>query len=184
MPLAYQWVTLHVENPRIPNRTEEAISFQSYADRDGVFAKSPTYTSPGGHVHSYDQHTGAVDWEIWVGVLPRYKGDLTQTAAAINRYFAKNHAFRARRLLIARGSTNNSGGLGANSDGFFGLNIATALAADEAFGDAILGHVNLPLIDPWSASREFHFATNVVLGDPTLRRSNGWKELIRSRKGL
>ncbi len=93
MPHAYQWVTLHVENPRIPNRTEEAISFQSYADRDGVFAKSPTHTSPGGHVHSYDQHTGAVDWEIWVGVLPRYKGDLTQTAAAINRYFAQKSCF-------------------------------------------------------------------------------------------
>lgn len=305
IPHAYQWVTLHSANPNIPDTSEEVISFQYYADLDGTFAKSSTYTSPGGHVHSYDLHSGAVDWEIWIGVLPRYKGDLTQTTDAINRYFAKNHDFRTRRLLrpnvflqinehlhattmaehnnfmanmrsgtyswtpysnapgahlyfdssaggltvhqgytdmqngvadfivtdthgfwgasghltiatvetdpvqtlffwsngcaigdldhadnfltsvlysptsnvlTAKGTTNNSGGMGTNSDGFFGHNIATALAAGEAFGDAILGHVNVPLIAPWSASRELHFGTNVVLGDPTLRRSNDWWE--------
>jgi hypothetical protein len=301
MPHAYQWVTLHSANPM----SEEAISFQYYADLNGTFAKSPTYTSPGGHVSSYDLHSGDVDWEIWVGVLPRYKGDLPQTSAAINRYFAKNHAFRTRQLqlpnvfleideffhattlaehnnhmaamrsgtyswtpysnaagallyfdsppgglsvhqgytdmqngvadftvtgthgfwgasgeltiatvetnpvqtlffwssgcaignldhadnfltsvlysptsdvLIAKGTTNNSGGMGNNSNGFYGHNIATALAAKEAYGDAILGHVNVPLIAPWSGDREFHFGTVVILGDPTLRRSNDWWE--------
>jgi hypothetical protein len=34
----------------------------------------------------------------------------------------------------------------------------------------------VPLIDPWSGSREFHFGTAVILGDPTLRRSNDWWE--------
>lgn len=305
IPHAYQGVTLHSANPSIPNSTEEVISFQYYADLDGTFAKSSTYTSPGGHVHSYDLHNGDVGWEIWVGVLPRYKGDLAQTIAAINRYFAKNHDFRMRRLLrpnvflqisehfyattmeehnffmaamssgtfswtpysnaaaarlyfnspprgltvhqgytdmqngvvdftvtdthgfwgasgeltiaevetdpvqtlffwsngcavgnldhsdnfltsvlfsptsdvlIAKGTTNNSGGMGTNSNGFFGHNIATALAAGEAFGDAILGHVNVPLIAPWSTSREFNFGTTVVLGDPTLRRSSDFWE--------
>ena len=305
IPHAYQWVTLHSTNPSIPDASEEVISFQYYADLDGTFASSPTYTSPGGHMYSYDLHTGTADWEIWVGVLPRYKGDLTQTTAAINRYFAKDHDFRIRQLilpnvflqinehfhattlaehndfmndmvsgsyswtpysnapgarlyfdsppggltvdqgytdlqngmadftvtdthgfwgasgqltiamveadpvqtlffwsngcaigdldqadnfltsvlfsttsdvLIAKGTTNDSGGMGTNSNGFFGHNIATALAAGDAFGDAILGHVNVPLISPWDTDREFQFATAVVLGDPTLRRSNDWWE--------
>jgi hypothetical protein len=77
-------------------------------------------------------------------------------------------------VLIAKGTTNNSGGMGTNSNGFFGHNIATALAAGEALGDAILSHVNVPLMAPWSGSREFHYGTVVVLGDPTLRRSNDW----------
>lgn len=298
IPHAYQWVTLSHDSL-------EAISFQYYADLNGTFSKSPTYTSPGGHVYSYDLHSGDVGWEIWVGVLPRYKGDLAQTTAAINLYFAKNHDFRTRRLLrpnvfleidehfhattmeehnflmdamrsgpyswtpfsnsagallyfdsppgglsvgqgysdmqngladftvtsahgfwggsgeltiaevetnpvqtlffwsngcsvgdldhadnfltsvlysptsdvlIAKGTTNNSGGMGTNSNGYFGHNIATALAAKEAFGDAILSHINVPLIAPWSNSREFHFGSIVVLGDPTLRRSNDWWE--------
>ena len=305
IPHAYQWVTLHSSNPSIPDSSKEVISFQYYADLNGRFARSPSYTSPGEHGYSYDLHSGAVGWEIWVGVLPRYKGDLAQTTAAINRYFAKNHDFRTRRLLrpnvflqisehfhattmeehnffmdamrsgtyswtpysnaegallyfdsplgvlsvdqgytdmqngvtdftvtdthgfwgasgkltiatvetnpvqtlffwsngcavgdldhaenflssvlysptsdvlIAKGTTNNSGGMGNNSNGFFGHNIATALAAKEAFGDAILGHVNVPLIASWAGSREFHFGTIVVLGDPTLRRSNDWWE--------
>ena len=305
VPHAYQWVTLHSANPNIPDSSEEAISFQYYADLDGTFAKSPTYTSPGGHLYSYDLHSGSVDWEIWVGVLPRYKRDLVQTTSAINRYFAKNHDFRTRQLLrpnvflqvnehhdamtlaehntiladmrsgtyawtpfsnaagarlyfdsppggltvdqgytvmhngladftvtdthgswgasgkltiatvetnpvqtlffwsngcavgdldqadnfltsvlysptsdvlIAKGTTNASGGMGSNSNGFFGHNIATALAAKEAYGDAVLGHVNVPLISPWSGNREFHLGTVVILGDPTLRRSSDWWE--------
>lgn len=303
IPHAYQWVTLITPSPEVPDTLEEAISFQYYADLNGSFAKSAGYTSPGGHVYSYDLHTGSIDWEIWVGVLPRYKGDLAQTTAAINRYFAKNHDFRTRHLLrpnvflqvtehhsastmaehntilanmrngpyswtpysnaatarlyfnsppggltvnqgytdmqtgladftvtdthgswaasgeltiaivesnpvqtlffwsngcavgdldhadnfltsvlysptsevlIAKGTTNNSGGMGNNTNGFFGHNIATALTAEQSFGDAVLSHVNVPLIAPWSTHREFHYGTVVVLGDPTLRRSNDW----------
>lgn len=305
IPHAYQWITLHSTNPTIPDSSEEAISFQYYADLDGTFTKSPAYTSPGGHLYSYDLHSGAVDWEVWVGVLPRYKGGLAQTTSALNRYFAKNHDFRTRRLvrpnvflqvnehhhattpaehngiltamrsgtyswtpfsnaadahlyfdsppggltvdqgytdlqkgvadftvtdthgswgasgqltiaavetnpvrtlffwsngcavgdldhtdnfltsvlysptsdvLIAKGTTNDSGGMGNNSNGFFGHNIATALAAEEAYGDAVLVHVNVPLVTPWSEDREFYLGTPVILGDPTLRRSNEWWE--------
>lgn len=305
MPHAYQWVVSHSANPEIPDTSEEAISFQYYADLDGTFAKSATYTSPGGHDYSYDLHGGDVGWEIWVGVLPLYKGSRPQTAAAINRYFDKNHAFRTVQLqrpsvflqinehfhaatlaehnsvlagmasgvyswtpfsnapgarlyfdsppgglsvtqgytdmrngvadftvtdthgywgasgqltitavesdpvltlffwsngcaigdldhadnfltsvlysptsdvLVAKGTTNNSGGMGNNTDGFFGHNIATALASQDAFGDAVLSHVNVPLVPPWSGDREFHLGTAVILGDPTLRRSNNWWE--------
>jgi len=305
LPHAYQWVMLHSANPAIPDLSEEAISLQYYADLDGNFAKSPAYASPGGHTYSYDIHNGSVGWEIWVGVLPPYKGDMSKTVAAINRYFDKNHAFRTRQLvrpnvflqvnehdhastlaehnnllnamrsgpyawtpysnapdarlyfdsppggltvaqgytdmqtgmadltvtdthgnwaasgqltidtvennpvrtlffwsngcaigdldhadnfltsvlysetsdaMIAKGTTNDSGGMGTNSNGFFGHNIATALSAKKSFGDAVLGHVNVPLVAPWSADRELHFGTAILLGDPTLRRSNDWWE--------
>jgi hypothetical protein len=72
--------------------------------------------------------------------------------------------------LLAKGTTNNSGGLGTNSEGYYGHNIATAMADGASLGDALLRHVNVPLIYPWSESREFHFATAILLGDPTLRR--------------
>jgi hypothetical protein len=242
-------------------------------------------------------HTGNVDWEIWIGVLPMYKGEHALSIEALNAYFIKNHAYRigdyvipraflhisehfsastmsehnqiltAMRsgtyawtpfsldptalldfdsppggisvadgyanlsagmadftvgdahgywgahgsldiawvesnpirtvffwsngcsvgnldfadnfltsvaysptslVLVAKGTTNNSGGMGTNSLGFFGHNIATAMAGGSSFGDAILSHVNVPLIHPWADSREFHFATVVVIGDPTL----------------
>ena len=305
VPHAYQWVTMHSANPNIPDLSEEVISFQYYADLDGTFARSPAYTSPGGHAYSFDLHSGPVEWEIWVGVLPRYKGDVKQTIAAMSRYFTKNHNFRTRQLLrqnvflqinehfhattlaehntlmtamrsgtyswspysndatarlyfdsppagltvqqgytdmqngladftvadahgnwaasgqltiatvesnpvltlifwsngcavgdldhaenfltsvlysptsdvlIAKGTTNSSGGMGNNTNGYFGHNIATFLTADRSFGEAILGHVNVPLIAPWAGDREFFFGSVVVLGDPTLRRSSDWWE--------
>ncbi|MBT3391789.1 MAG: hypothetical protein HN413_15430 [Chloroflexi bacterium] len=71
--------------------------------------------------------------------------------------------------LVARGTTNNSGGMGTNQNGFFGHNIATAMSQGQSFGDAILDHVNVPLAWPWSEERELHFATSVILGDPTLK---------------
>jgi hypothetical protein len=72
-------------------------------------------------------------------------------------------------VLVAKGSTNDSGGLGTNSEGFYGHNVAVRLAAGENLGRAILGHVNVPLIPPWSESREFHFSMLILIGDPTLR---------------
>ena len=297
LPRAYQWVTLVSTNPNIPSESEEAISFQYYSDLDGTFAKSPGYVSRGGRSHSYDIHSGDTGWEIWVGVLPYYKGNLAQTVDALNRYFAKNHAYRTGQLarprafleiseffrattlaehnlitndlrsgiyswtpysngpnarlyfdsppgglsvaqgyadmgagaadftvtdthgnwfasgqltipsieaspvrtiffwssgcaigdldrpdnfltsilysptsdvLVAKGTTNNSGGMGNNPNGFYGHNIAAALTLGASFGEAILRHVNVPLIWPWSSSREFHFGTPVTLGDPTL----------------
>lgn len=298
IPHAYQWVTMEYTNPDIPTLMEEVISFQYFADLDGVFDQSPGYISPGGHSESFDIHEGDVDWELWIGVLPLYRGDYGQTISAVNWYFAKNHEYRSGESLIsqgfmqisehfeamsmtdherimsdfrdgtyawtpfsldpgaqfffdshptgmsaddgynrlsdgeadfvvaqghgywgghgridiawveshymrtvffwsdgcavgnldfeenflasvlysplslvvvAKGTTNNSGGMGTNSDGFFGHNIATAMDAGASIGDALVSHVNVPLIYPWDGSREFHFATPVLLGDPTLR---------------
>jgi hypothetical protein len=315
MPHAYQWVNLAPVNPAFSPSAQEVISFQYYADLDGTFTQSPAYSSPGGHAFSYDGHDGTVSWEIWVGVLPRYKGDLKQTAAAVRRYFDKNHAYRSGTparpnvflqvsehftantladhqsilagmqtgpyswtpysnsagarlyfdsppgglsvqqgyadlragladitvtdthgtwatsgqltiatvesspvgtvffwsngcangdldhadnfltsvlysptsvVLVAKGTTNDSGGMGNNGNGFFGHNVATALRAGASFGDAVLGHVNVPLVAPWSGDREYHFASTVILGDPTLLRlSAGGPDLVpRGRPGL
>lgn len=298
VPYAYQYVTMVYANPDLAPLEEEAISFQYYSDLDGVFEASPGYASPGGHPHSYDVHTGAVDWEIWIGVLPLYKGDYDLTVDALNRYFDKDHQYRAgfytiphgflqinehfhassaqehdtlmqglidgqyswtpwsntaishiyfdsppggltvaqgyqqlsagaadvtvgdahgnwgahgtldigwvernpvnsvlfwsngcgvgnldyadnfltsilysptSTVLVAKGTTNDSGGMGNNQNGSFGHNVATALSKGESVGEALLDHVNIPLIDPWSGSREFHFGTAIILGDPTLR---------------
>jgi hypothetical protein len=298
LPHAYQFVTLNSSNPSIPPTNEEVISFQYYADLDGFFSKSAGYVSPGARQYSYDTHSGKVDWEIWISVLPPYKGRRTETIDALKRYFDKNHAYRTggakppRRflevsehfvattqvehtaimdglrtgpyawlpfsntadallyfqstiggltvdqgysaltqgladftvtdahgfwgasgkltiaqvestavktifywsngcavgdldraenfltsilysttsaVLVAKGTTNNSGGMGNNQNGSFGRNIATAMSQGQSFGDATLYHVNVPLISPWSLSREFHFGTAVTLGDPTLK---------------
>jgi len=298
LPHAYQWFTATYPNPDIPPSSREVISFQYYADLDGVFAASPGYASPGGRPYSYDVHSGDMDWEIWIGVLPLYRGDRTSTVEALNRYFAKNHAYRTggydlpraflqihehstattaeehnqilaglrsgeyawtpfsdasnahiyfnsppgglsieqghaavsdgvadftvvdahgipaasgridiawvesnpvrtvffadtacsaanldyaenvltsvlysptSMVLVAEGTTSESGGMGTNENGFFGHNIAAALSRGESFGQAILGHVNVPLLHPWSEHRELHFAEQVILGDPTLK---------------
>lgn len=296
-PRAYQWVTLHSANPSIPSSSEEAISYQYYADLDGSFAASSGYRSPSGKPYSYDVHEGEVDWEIWIAVLPRYKGDIGETTQALQRYFAKNHAYRRgsttfpRALLqvsehftattqrqhdtvlaslrdgtyswtpwssaptarlyfdsppgglsvdqgyadlsagvadftvqdahgswqasgklsiswvetrpvrtaffwsngcavadldrssnvltsilysttstvvAAKGTTNNSGGLGNNRNGFFGHNIAVAMSRGDGLGRALVEHVDTPLVYPYSEDREFHFGTVVLLGDASL----------------
>ena len=72
-------------------------------------------------------------------------------------------------VLAAKGTTNNSGGMGSNQNGFYGHNVAVALSRGGSLGEALLEHVNVPLIWPWSESREFHLATSVILGDASLK---------------
>lgn len=297
-PRAYQYVVLHSTNPNIPDAKEEAISLQYYSDLNGSFTASSGYVSAGNRPYSYDVHTGNLNWEIWVGVLPLYKGNVAQSITALNRYFDKNHAYRTggpkapraflnvnelngatntaehtallqgmqtgqfawmpfsnsagaqhyfnststgltvqqgysalangtadftavsshgfwgaggqltiaavestpvrtifywssgcaigdldhadnfltsilysptSEVLVAKGTTNNSGGMGTNQNGFYGRNVATAMSSGSSFGAAVVSHVNAPLIFPWSNDREFYFGTPIILGDPTLR---------------
>src|SRR5271157_652080 len=72
-------------------------------------------------------------------------------------------------VLVAKGTTNDSGGLGTNQNGFFGHNIATSLSKGESFGQAMLDHINVPLIAPWSEDREFQIGSSIIMGDPTLK---------------
>jgi hypothetical protein len=295
-PHAYQWVT-SPSSPTIPATSDEALSYQYYEDLDGRFGTSSGYRSPGGRSYSYDVHEGDVDWEIWVGVLPRYEGDLARTTDALDRYFAKNHAYRtggaalpraflqvselytattpaehdfflaemtdglfawtpfssapSARLyfdsapgglsvdrgyedlsagvadftvldahgywgasgkldlawvgghsirtsflwsngcavadldwpanflttvlysptslvVLAHGTTSSSSGMGNNVNGSFGHNIALAMGRGDSMGRAVLEHVNTPFVEPWASTREYHVASAVLLGDPTL----------------
>jgi hypothetical protein len=70
---------------------EEYVSMQFYQDLDGVYSRS----DPGScdHAGCYDGHTGDVGSEIWVSVLPFLTDDAT-TIDSVNRYFARNHAYR------------------------------------------------------------------------------------------
>ncbi len=295
IPHAYQFVVLHSANPSIPDTREEVISFQYYSDVDGSFSASPGYTSP--HPYSFDVHEGLTNWELWIAVLPAYKGSRATTIAALNRYFDKNHEYRTggpkppreflevnelyvsatpadddfylsfmrdnvyswtpfsnsprarlyfgalnptlsvangyadlrssvadffvqdshgtylaggqltiplvestpvntiffwssgcaignldhadnflssvlysptSAVLVAKGTTNNSGGMGNNLSGYYGHNVAQAMSNGASFGAAMVAHVNQPLLPGWS-DREFYFGTPVVLGDPTLK---------------
>lgn len=296
IPHAYQRVGLHTAGSVI---LEEVISFQYYADLDGSFSQSEAHAAQTAHgPYSYDQHSGAVEWEQWIGVLPMVAGGVAPTVAAINRYLDRNHAYRINgstlprrfanvsehytaknasedaqylgylrnseyswtafssasdallyinsatptiglnagyaalsagltdifvqdahgtwsqsgqlniewastnavrtllfwsngcavgdldhidnflaallynptsEVLVARGSTNNSGGMGTNAKGFFGANVAASLAKGGRVGDAIREHVNSPLIGAWLQDREFLVGPNVVLGDPSLK---------------
>jgi len=297
-PYPYQFFTVEFANPDIPSVSEEVITTQYYSDLDGEFRTTEDYQSPGGHPYSFNVHQGEMDWEIWVGVLPLYRGDLEATIRALNAYLAENQAYRAGEsqlpraylevnehfqaadgeeyqryldlmrsgpyawtpfseqptaslyfqapteglttadgyralsrgmadfavlsahgswrahgpldlswlnnnplrtlflwsngcavgnldyeqnfltealyhpdsmVLVAKGTTNDSGGMGTNQEGFFGHNMAVRLEEGESFGGAVLGHVNVPLIEPWAGDRELHFATSIILGDPTLR---------------
>ena len=297
LPLVYQYIYFQSYNPDLPSSWREALTVQYFADLDGVFEASPEHSSPGGHQYSFDVHSGAIEREIWIGLLPLYKGDAAASAEAINRYFDRNHAYRngeydlpraylevdehalattaeeheqvlgwhrsgeyawtpfsesagasiyfesptaglsvdqgyqalsdgvadftvlsahgtwaasgridiewvesnsvrtvflvstacsvgeidrpetflasvlyspTSMVLVAHGTTSESGGIGSNENGFYGHNIATSLTAGESFGDAVLSHVKVPLLWPWSDDRELHFALQIILGDPTL----------------
>jgi hypothetical protein len=296
VPLAFQSVQAKSSNPENQPPAREVVSFQYYSDLDGQFSASDGYHSPGRHEYSFDHHTGETDWEIWIGILPKYQDDEAETVKALNRYFEKNHRYRTggssipqgflqinehftaktmeeqaeimdsmrlgpyswaplsempgarlyfhgpaisiqdgyadlsageaditvtethgdhtmsgvigigwvesrpvrtvlfwtdgcsvgnlsypenfltsivysptSEVLVAKGSTNDSGGLGTNTEGYYGHNVAVRLAAGKNLGQAILGHANVPLIPPWSESREFHFSMLILIGDPTLR---------------
>jgi hypothetical protein len=297
-PFAYQWVFLKSANPKIPDVKEEVITSQYYEDVDGTFSRSASYMHPK-HEYSWDVHSGNVDWELWVAVLPRFGRDqVGSSVEAINRYFDRNHAFRTGQLtlprafmyiselnaaatktaygtikdafttgqyawtplsaqksariyfdstdpplsvdqgyddltqgvaditilgahgtwlasgkltidwlsahdvktfvlwsdacatavpdrldhfmdvalysptstlLLAKGAASDASGLGTNKNGFYGHNIAAAIAAGKTVGDGLLAHVNVPLVSPWSDAREFLLAVPILLGDPTIR---------------
>ena len=58
-------------------------------------------------------------------------------------------------VVAAKGTTNSSGGMGKNGDGFFAHNIATSLSHGDSVGDAVVNHVSVPLVAPYAVDREF-----------------------------
>jgi hypothetical protein len=78
----------------------EFVSLEFYQDLDGYFDQ--VHVEEFRHSYTYDSHTGKIDNEIWVGVLP-FVWDSSTTIAGINRYFAKNHWYRQGIGLPAKG---------------------------------------------------------------------------------
>jgi hypothetical protein len=76
---------------------------------------------------------------------------------------------RTSAVLVASGTTNDSGGFGTNREGSYGHNIAVRIAGGQNLGQAVRGHMNVPLIHPWDDTYEFHHALLILIGDPTLR---------------
>ena len=62
-------------------------SYQYYEDLDGDFQILDASQ------WLYDDHTGDVEAEIWISVLPPLASD-SETISAIQRYFLKNHSYR------------------------------------------------------------------------------------------
>lgn len=85
--------------PSNPPLNIEAPSYEYYSDLDGTFSTTPDYVSMGDHAYSFNQHLGDTGWEIWVGLLPR-DTDTQTTIEGINRYLAKNHAYRIGQLQL------------------------------------------------------------------------------------
>jgi hypothetical protein len=69
----------------------EIISFQFYQDLNGTYSCSNPENC--NHTGCYDTHSGEIDSEIWVSVLPFYL-DRETTIDRINSYFKKNHESR------------------------------------------------------------------------------------------
>ena len=91
IPLPYY--RLYYPGDGCPERgPEEYISFQFYQDLDGDYAR----LNPDDCYNSgcYDSHTGKIDSEIWVSVLP-FAIDTADTIEKINQYFQKNHEYRS-----------------------------------------------------------------------------------------
>jgi hypothetical protein len=101
-PRAYQWVTSRSSNPSFPATSDEVISYQYYSDLDGVFDSSPTYRFPWRPQLVLRSAHGEVNWEIWTSVLPLYRDSVGLTIQALNRYFAKNLAYRTTPRTIPR----------------------------------------------------------------------------------
>ena len=301
IPYAHQQITVDYANPDTPTAVREFASMQYYADLDGEFLLSDEYqplhgTAPLGEP-IFDVHRGQTDWEIWISVLPAYLGDPGETTAALQRYFEKNHAYRAEEINLPRtylmimaydapgeeqynqvmksccqgtdnwttldregglrqiymdnpvnkrsedagyqalsegkadftlifdhgnvsslgqinppwldehnlstiflynhscsvgdlknpyvilnqilyhprsqvlfsiGNTTEGGDLCTNEEGTPSSNIPASLMSGLSIGEAILKHINTPLIEPWSDNPESCFAMKILYGDPTL----------------
>ena len=100
----------------------------------------------------------------------------TQTIDALLQYFDRNHAYRtsghsiADRHVAARSGTadfvvrdSHGGYLAAGQ-----LTLASVMTAVASFGNAIVGHVNVPLLSPWSSS----YATGARCLDPASAKSD------------
>lgn len=91
-------------------------------------------------------------------------GDLTNPYAILNQILYHPRS----QVLFSTGNTTEGGGLCTNEKGTPSSNISSGLMAGQSIGEAILNHINTPLIEPWSNNPESCFAPKIFYGDPTL----------------
>jgi hypothetical protein len=72
------------------------------------------------------------------------------------------------QVLFSIGNTTEGGGLCTNEEGSPSSNISAGLMSGMSIGEALLNHINIPLIEPWSDDPENCFALKILFGDPTL----------------
>ena len=70
---------------------ETFTTLEYYQDLDGDWDKIHLENLT--TANTFDSHTGKIDNEIWIGVLP-FVSDVSTTIDKINEYFNKNHKFR------------------------------------------------------------------------------------------
>ena len=70
-------------------------------------------------------------------------------------------------IVLAFGQTELSGGLGTNTDGFYGANLAGSLDSGSTFGQAFVDHINGQFDD--DDNWEWQMSTAAFWGDLTLR---------------
>jgi hypothetical protein len=73
------------------------------------------------------------------------------------------------QVLFVSGNTTKAGGLGTNLDGPHHYNIASSLNEGASLGEAILNHVNTPLISHHARNPELVVAPKIYFGDLTLK---------------
>jgi len=152
MPHAYQWVTLHSTNPAYPDTSEKTISFQYYSDLDGVFSTSPGFSIEGQDTtYVFNTHQGEINSEIWIRVLPMYRGEATATIEALKDYFVKNHNYRTRASILPHKVLEVDELLTANN----------RAQHEEILGGLINGSYSWT---PWSNSTNYYPYFNSVTG--------------------
>lgn len=75
----------------------EGVSMQYYGDLDGQYTLLDT------NLWVFGNHSGAMESEIWISILPPF-GETNETAAAIQSYLRRNHLYRMGLNRPAAGS--------------------------------------------------------------------------------
>lgn len=92
-------------------------------------------------------------------------GNLNHTTNFVSSAFYQTDS----EIVLAFGQTELSGGLGSNSDGFYGSNLASSLDSGATFGQAFVSHINGQFVDPYDNNWEWQMSTAAFWGDLTLR---------------
>jgi hypothetical protein len=92
-------------------------------------------------------------------------GDLDNPYVILNQILYHPNS----QVLFASGNTTEAGGFGTNETGSYPTNLASALNQGLSIGEAILNHVNTPLVSHDARNPDLAFAPKIFYGDLTLK---------------